>query len=187
MPKNRGFSLIELLVALALSILLGLAMLTLIRQFVQWNANLGLLMDRDQRSRQGPLLLSRHLAAAGNNRWGGSWTGLRVAADELLLNADITGEEGFPDGRLADAFESVALRLRSGQLQIRSGRSGYQPLLKNVHEFAVERWSPPLLRLRLVLRTERRLGGVGADSLEPVPLDFHVWNYRRNWFEERSR
>lgn len=186
MPRNRGFSLIELLVALALSVLLGLAMLTLMRQFLEWNGNLGLLMDRDERTRQGPLLLSRHVTAAGNNRWSGIWTGMRIAGDELRVASDITGEDGFPDGRLADSFETVALRCRSGQLQIRSGRSGYQPLLKNVREFQAERWAPPLLRLRLVLQTDRRLRGVRSDSLEPLELDFHVWNYRRNWFEERS-
>ncbi len=186
MPKNRGFSLIELLVGLALATLLGLAMLAMTRQFLQWNGNLGLLLERDEKTRQGPLLLGRHLAAAGNNRHSGSWSGVEVAAGELRLASDLTGEDGFPDGRLADSFESVALRGQDGQLQIRSGRAGFQPLLKNVRGFRVEDWSAPVLKLELVLAADRKLSGAGTDPVERVPLTFFVWNYRRNWFEERS-
>ncbi len=182
MRRNRGFSLIELLIGLALSVTLGLALLSFVRQFQNWNANLGLLMERDEQLRQAPLLLARYLAGAGNNGWVDR-DGLETGAGSVRAKADLDGEEGFPDSRLGAAFETVTLRQGENDLQFQSGRGGFQPLLKNIEGFQPSQWDPPLLRLKVAARAGRELQSVGGRADQEIEVLVYVWNYRENLFE----
>lgn len=182
MEKNEGFTLMELLVALALSVVLGLALLTFVRQFQNWNSNLGLLMERDEQFRQAPLLLSRYLAAAGNNRFTQE-DGLEPGRDRIRVRADLDGKDGFPDDKLNDAFEQVTLRQGEGDLQFQSGKGGFQPLLKSVDMFRPGEWAPPLLGVELGTRTARELRAVGGRAPRRAEIWLYLWNYRPNLFE----
>lgn len=187
MPKNKGISLVEVMLSLALSLSAGLAMLTMVRQFQNWNSNLGLLMERDERLRQAPLLLGRHLTAAGNNSFDADWEGLEVFSEQIIVKSDLEGDEGFPDATLDGQYESIALRRQGDDLQLRSGGGRFQPLLKNIRGFEVTDWRPPLIQLRLEAETSAQLRDVGEKAVEQVELAFYVWNYRKNLFKEGRR
>jgi len=184
--KNDGFTLIELLVGLALSVILGLALLSFVQQFQNWNSNLGLLMERDEQLRQAPLLLSRYLAAAGNNRFQ-SGDGLQVGLDRIRARADLEGEDGFPNNRLGEAFEAVTLRRGPEDLQLQSGKGGFQPLLKHIQDFSASQWDPPLLKIRVGARTGRELQAIGGRAERDVEILIYIWNYRPNLFERNRR
>ncbi|MFQ5741802.1 MAG: prepilin-type N-terminal cleavage/methylation domain-containing protein [Acidobacteriota bacterium] len=184
MLKGRGFSLLELLIALALSTLLALAFFSLVTRFQKWTSNLHLLLERDENLRLAPLLLSRYLKPAGNNRWELSWSGLSGQGEGLEIRSDMDGSEGFPDRRLESPFESVALRSQDNQLQLKSGQGTFQPLLKNISALDEVRLTPPTVSLRLTGVADWKLTDADSKIPEPVALCFFIWNYRPNLFAE---
>ncbi len=184
MPRSRGFSLIELLVSLALSALLTVAFFSMVNQFQQWNSNLHLVMERDENLRLTPLLLARYLSPAGNARWGHPWRGFEQQRNQLRIRSDLTGDDGFPDGSLGDRFERIDLRQRRTQLQMRINRGSYQPLLENVSAMEITAHSRFLLGLRVRAASSRPLLVLGKPLEETLELDFLLWNYRPNLFAE---
>lgn len=185
--NERGFSLIELMLALALgSIVLG-ALLTGLHQTQIWAGNLSRLAARDSNLQLAQLLLSRLISSAGSNLRPSGHQSVEVRADQLILRADLSGAaEGFPDGSLDDPFESIALRQRDGRLQLRSGNGSFQSLLEPVDSFEVQLQTSRLLRLRLVASTEGELAAVRQSLPEPMELWQSLPNLRPNLFAKED-
>ena len=185
MLRNDGFSLLEMLVALAISAVLTLSFFALILQFQKWGSNLDLLLDRDQNLRLAPLLLCRYLQEAGNNRWRQNWSGVKFDGDRLEIRSDSDGAGGFPDFRLEAPFESIALRHQANELKLKSGPGSFQPLLRNIAALEGVDLIPPILSVRIRAITDRNLADLNQPDSESISLDFFLWNYRSNLFPER--
>lgn len=181
---DSGFSLLEVVLALTISAVLLTSFLTLFDSFQKWNSDLQLLIERDENLWLSPLLLSRWLGPAGNNRWTQSWEGFSSTSGEVAVNSDIDGPAGFPDAALAGSFEMLVLRHSGSTLQLKSGTATFQPLLKNVSGFSVDGASLPLITIHLTAVSDRRLQGVNSDAVEAAVLSFYLWNYRSNLFAE---
>lgn len=184
MPRNSGFTLLELLVAVTLSLSLFLAVLALFQTFQVNTYNLELALERDENLWLAPLLLSRWVSPAGNNRWEESWEGFSTESGELRVNTDIDGPDGFPDGQLASSFEAIAVRGAATGLQLKSGKGSFQTLLKNISLLQLENQDLPLMRLRISARTERPLLNLNESLSSSTLAGFYLWNYRRNLFAE---
>ena len=183
MPRNEGFSLIEVLVALGISSLALIAFLGAIQQFQVVNRDLALLDERDSNLGLAPLLLTKWITGAGNNRWNQGWDGLYVDDDRIDARSDSEGPDGFPDKQLTESYETVSIRQKGNDLQLKSGSGTFQPALKNVSSFGVES-EPPFLSLRLRGITDRPLLTSRAPLEAEMQLDLYLWNYRPNLFAE---
>ncbi len=185
--RERGFSLVEMMLALALgSIVLG-ALLSGLHQTQIWAGNLSSLALRDSNLQLAQLLLSRLISSAGSNLRPSGQPSVEIQAGQLILRADLTGAaEGFPDGSLNDPFESLALRQRDGRLQLRSGNGSFQSVLEPVESFEVQWQSPRLLRLRLMAPTDGELAGIGRSLSESLELWHSLPNLRPNLFAEED-
>jgi prepilin-type N-terminal cleavage/methylation domain-containing protein len=182
--RNKGFSLPEVLVALALCSVVCLAFLALLSQMQKWTWNLNQMHERDSNVRVSPLLLVRWLLPAGNNRWSGGWAGVSLKDGQLEVRSDMDGPKGFPDSLLGDSFEDIALRKQGADLQLRSGKGAFQPVLKNVADFSVHLEEQPLVSLGLSTRTDQPLMSFGKQAAQSMTLRLYLRNYRPNLFSE---
>ncbi len=185
--RQTGASLVELLVAITLSMVLSGALLSLVWSFQQWSGRLQRTLERDENLRLAPLLLSRYLASAGSRRWEGNWRGVQVRGSTLEVRADVEGKDGFPDGRLDGGFERVALWQDGENLKLRSGRGSFQPLLMRVSSWTAERPHDQLLLLKVHARSRPVPGSAAADPDEEQEIAVHLPNYRPNLFREATR
>ena len=185
--EPKGFSLVEMMLALALgSIVLG-ALLTGLHQTQIWAGNLSRLALRDSNLHLAQLLLSRLISSAGSNLRPSGAPGVEIQADQLMLRADLTGTaEGFPDGSLDDPFESLTVRQRDGRLQLRSGNGTFQSLLEPLESFEAQWQTPRLLRLRLVAPTDGELAAIRQSLSESLELWHSLPNLRPNLFAEED-
>lgn len=182
---SRGYTLIELLIALLLTSILITSSFSTFQAVQLWWQNFEQMVSRDENLRTAPVLLVRWLTPAGSNRHGYSWTG--VALDEKLLEvkSDFDGEAGFPDGQLTESFEKVAIRLKNNELQIRSGNGSFQPFLKQVTRFEPVSESSSELLIHLEGTTAARLAGSGEDLTESLVIRTWLPNYVDNLFPEK--
>jgi len=183
-PKSRGATLIELLISLAIGCVILLAFLGAAVPFQTIAWDLSLLHDRDSSLCLAPLLFCKWISGAGNNRAGHSWDGVQQEGDTLHLKSDTEGQDGFPDGRLKESYESIALRVKGSDLQIRSEGGSFQPAFKNFAGLQVHRADDRLLSLTFEGRTDRSLLSTPAEGSKQVAFKVYLWNYRPNLFEE---
>ena len=183
-PISSGFSVLEMMIALTLGTVVLGALLAGLHQTQIWGGNLTLLMMRDANLHLAPLLFSRWISPAGNHSV--SADAIEIQDGVLELRADLSGAQGFPDGRLDDPFESLSIRLREGRLQLRSGRGGFQPVLEPIESFQAYRETPVLLRLELTATTGTNLMGAGERAPESISLFLSLSNRRPNLFAQED-
>lgn len=184
MPANKGYTLMEVLVSIIASTTLLLGFLSVVDQFNVWAANLNLLLERDENFWLAPLLLTRWIAPAGNNRWTQTWDGFSTDPVELRVKADIDGSTGFPDAQLTSSFEEISLRHQGLDLQLKSGSGSFQPALKNISLFQIDDRNTALVRVRISSTTERPLLRFRQPISQTSRVVIFLWNYRPNLFAE---
>ena len=187
MLNNKGHTLIETMIATSVSIIVLGGFLSVTGVFQTWSSNLSLLLERDANLWLAPLLLSRWIIPAGNNRWDQAWSGVILGSGHLELKSDIDGPRGFPDSKLSSSFEALVLRSSNSSLQVQSNRGSFQPLIKNIAEFKVDSKESGLLSIHLSAITDRPLSMTREDLPEFTELLFFLRNYRSNLFPETSR
>lgn len=174
--EAAGTTLLEVLVALAVSLLLAGALLTGLAGLQKGTREMKTRMDQDENLFLAPLLLSRWVGPAGNHRWKQPWEGYQLSGERVELQSDLDGPKGFPDGRLDHSFERMSLRA-DGQLWIRSGSGRSQPLLR--HIASLEAWQEEELLLGLRLSTlYSEPAGFRRPTAEKAEVLFFLWNYR---------
>jgi hypothetical protein len=178
-----GYTLLETLWALLLSVALLAAFLGATDNIQRWGMELNQLLERDRNATLAPLLLTRWVYAAGNNRWAGNWPGWSLESGHLQVRSDLDGPGGFPDRALNESYEDISLRHSGADLQLKSGDGSFQPVLKNTSAFRPD-LSPPLVTLRLQMQTDQPLRSTGAPGTTEFQLDLYLWNYRPNLFPE---
>ena len=184
MLKNRGFSLLEILISLLISSIVFLTLFSILDQFRNLSAHLSSLLERDANAWLAPLLLSRWLPAAGNNRWKGTWEGVSFEPNLIQLNSDIQGPEGFPDSQLNNSFERLSIRCAGANLQVKSGKGSFQPILKNILSLKADSTAMPLVCLYLEAVTDRTFPIFDKSRSELTQLCFLLRNYRSSLFPE---
>ena len=181
---NAGHTLVETMIASSISIIVLAGFFSTIGVFQTGSSNLTLLLERDANLWLAPLLLSRWIIPAGNNRWDQTWSGVTIDTDRLELKSDIDGPGGFPDSDLSSNFEALALRSSNFDLRVRSNRGSFQPLIQNIVEFKVDSKENGLLSIRLKTVTDRPLSMSQEGLPESTELLFFLRNYRSNLFPE---
>lgn len=156
--RSRGFSLVELIIAMAL----GLLVLTgLSSTFVMQNHTYDTqdqINQMTQTTRAALDLISREVRMAGYDPAGIGFDGIVYNTDELKIYADLNG-----DGDTGDARELIKYKFPAGQRTIYRDESGYwQSMADNVESFTWEfldangnatTTSADIRRVRLTIRT----------------------------------
>lgn len=184
MPKNDGFSLIELMIALLVSSFLFVGFLSVAGAGQRWSSHLVLLLERDANFWLSPLLLARWIMPAGNNREGQTWEGLSLQPEQIAINSDIDGPDGFPDDELSSSFEELVLRSANSNLQVKSGKGSFQPLIKNIADLRAAQPAVAFVSIRLQAAADRPLVPLGEPLSDSTELHFFLRNYRPNLFAE---
>ncbi len=184
MPKNKGATLIELLLSLAVGCVIFLALLGAITPLQTLTWDLSTLYDRDSTLCLAPLLLCKWIAGAGNNRAGQNWTGIQLDGDSLQAMSDTEGKKGFPDGHLNESYESIAVRRKGSDLQIKSKTGSFQPAFKNFTDFSADLADLPLLSLTIGTDVDAALIRMTKTAARQRVFKIYLWNYRPNLFEE---
>lgn len=184
MPTNKGYALVEALISILASTILLLGFLSVVDQFNVWAANLNFLLERDENFWLAPLLLTRWIAPAGNNRWTQTWDGFSTDPVELRVKTDIDGSTGFPDAQLTGSFEEISLRHQGLDLQLKSGSGSFQPVLKSISNFQTDDQNLPLVSVRISSTTERPLMRFQQPISQTSRVVIFLWNYRPNLFAE---
>lgn len=185
--EQRGFSLIELMLALTLGTIVLGALLAGLHQTQIWSGNLALLVQRDENLNLTPLLLTRWVSSVGNNLPVEDGQSLEVQSGVLTLRADLSGAaEGFPDGSLDDSFESISLRLEGGKLQLRSGAGSFQTVLEPMETFQALQQTPRILRVELSAVTQGELTALGQTHSASVELFLGLHYQRPKLFEDEE-
>ena len=182
--RNAGHTLVETMIASSISIIVLAGFFSTIGVFQTGSSNLSLLLERDANLWLAPLLLSRWIIPAGNNRWDQAWSGVTIDTDRLELKSDIDGPGGFPDSKLSSSFEALVLRSSNSNLRVQSNRGSFQPLIKNIVDFKVDSKESGLLSIRLSAVTDRPLSMIEKILPESTELLFFLRNYRSNLFPE---
>jgi len=181
---NNGYSLLELLVVLAISTVVIGALIYSCNQAQFLAHDIGLLTDRNVNSWIAPLLISQWTAGAGNNRWGHGWDGVVLSSETCYFKSDMDGSTGFPDQEVASSYESIGLRVNNGNLCIQSGSGSFQPFLRCFQSFEIEKHEEDLLLVRWTGLTKQALKAGGERVSSAGEMRVHLWNYRSNLFRE---
>ena len=184
MPKSKGFSSLEMVVASLLSALVFSGFFGVVGQFQAGCSDMSLLLEQDSNLWLAPLLLSRWIAPAGNHRWDQPWPGVAVQPDLLELNSDIHGKEGFPDRELSSSFEALRLRVSKDNLQVKSGRGSFQPVIKNITGLTFDSQRLPVITIKLEAETDRPPSSFEGNLLETMEFSILLRNYRPSLFPE---
>ena len=181
---SKGHTLVETMIASSISIIVLGGFFSTIGVFQTGSSNLSLLLERDANLWLAPLLLSRWITPAGNNRWGQAWSGVTIHEDRIELKSDIHGPRGFPDSKLLSSFEVLVLRSSNSNLRVKNHKGSFQPLIKNIADFKVDSKESGLLSIHLSAITDRPLSTTQEAFLESTDLLFFLRNYRSNLFPE---
>ncbi|WP_429884692.1 prepilin-type N-terminal cleavage/methylation domain-containing protein [Geoalkalibacter halelectricus] len=129
--QTQGYSLVEVLLALALTGLAAVAILTLYRSHQDAYTLNSRLMEEQSRLRAAMAVIAHHVRSAGYDPTERAGAGIVSArADYLYITRDLAGEGSGssatrPDGRLTAAGEHIAFCLYGANtLGMHSGRSG---------------------------------------------------------------
>ena len=182
---ERGFSLIESLVATAASALLFSLFLGVFDQAQTTVTNLTRLMERDRNLILAPVLLGGWILGAGNREWNRTGDGILIQSGVLRIESDLDGEDGFPDGRVDANFESLSLRCRTNHLQLKSGGGNYQSVLRQVR-----RWEAQMdgrsLNLSVTGAVSPKLLHWRSDGETTETIRYTLRTYRPNLFPPRN-
>lgn len=182
---ERGFSLIESLLATAASALLFSLFLGVFDQAQTTVTNLTRLMERDRNLIVAPILLGGWILGAGNREWNRDGDGILIQSGVLQLESDLDGKDGFPDGRVEAEFESLSLRCRTDHLQLKSGAGSFQSVLKLIRQWEILR-KGRLLKLRLTGAVSPGLLHWKGDGETVETIHYTLRNYRPNLFPPRD-
>jgi prepilin-type N-terminal cleavage/methylation domain-containing protein len=182
MRRSKGFTVLELMIAVVLALVLGSALFMSLRQVQLLAGDLEGLMDRDENLKLAPALLAQWVSGAGNRRLVEAWPGISVDGAELACQSDFDGPEGFPDGKLAASYEDIRLEQGSDALRLRSGDGSPQPFLRRISEMSVSRKNDDLVSIGLT--GSASLLSSDVEHLAIANLEIYLWNFRRNLFFE---
>ena len=183
MPRDKGFTLLELMVSLTIFVLFTGAFFSAWQQLQLGSADLASLFERDQNLYLSTLLLSRWLPPAGNHHQHLSQSGVTGGPNTLEVTGDIDGPSGFPDASLNQSFERIALRQRNDALQLRSGRGSFQSLIEGISDFQI---TPAASSTELTLESNAAsLRNPEKENTRSVAARFFLWNYRINLFAKK--
>lgn len=183
MPKNKGATLIEALIALAIGSFLFVTFLAAVAPVQSLTWDLSALHDRDAALCLAPPLLCKWISGAGNQRTDRAAC-VRAEEGTLHLTSDTDGPSGFPDGDIDDSYESVSIRQNGSDLQLKVGAGSFQPVFRNISTFAIDTDDPRLLRLRLDGEIDKALIRVPSVGPKQMSFDVYLWNFRPSLFEE---
>ena len=149
MLAEKGFTLIEVLVAITCSTILFLALFSTCGSMLSWMGRLNSALERDENLDLAPLILAPLLTHGGNNLRAFPQPPVELRESELVVRSDTSGTDGFPDGGLDHPFELLSIRQGANQLQMKSGGGSYQPLLNHVAQVSWFMEGEELLHLDL--------------------------------------
>ena len=182
---ERGFSLIESLLATAASALLFSLFLGVFDQAQTTVTNLTRLMERDRNLILAPVLLGGWILGAGNREWNRTGDGILIQSGVLRMESDLDGKDGFPDGRVDGKFESLSLRCRTDHLQFKSGGGNFQSVLKQIRQWEIQ-MDGRLLELRLTGAVSPSLLHWKSDGETTETIRYTLRNTRPNLFPPRN-
>lgn len=182
---ERGFSLIESLLATAASALLFSLFLGMFDQAQTTVTNLTRLMERDRNLILAPVLLSGWILGAGNREWNRTGTGIRIESGILRIESDLDGNNGFPDGQVDDSFERLSVRCQTENLQLKSGGGSFQSVLKQIRRWEIS-MDGRSLNLRLTGAVSPNLLHWRSDGETTDSIRYTLRNYRPNLFPPRN-
>ncbi len=171
MRAEKGFTLIEVLVATTCSTILFLALFSTCASMLSWMERLNSALERDENLDLVPLILALLLTHAGNNHEAFPQPPVELRDSELVVRSDISGADHFPDGGLDDPFELLFIRQGTDQLRMKSGQGSYQPLLNHLAEVSWALEGEELLHLDL----EALSSGPGSGPLSRRRLQFALF------------
>ena len=180
MPAEKGVSLLEMMVVLALASTLSMALLLMARSVQIWSIHLNALLERDEDAELAPLILLRAVTQVGNNQALFSASPVDLTADLLSLRSDFDGSGHFPDGALRSPFESVQFRCRDGHFQMRSGSGSFQSILKNTPQ-AGWSWNGST-SLNIQITSSVPLVTLPEEAERELTMRFFLWNFRPHLF-----
>ena len=182
LPAEKGFSLIETVIAISCSTLLLLALLSTTGSILLRLGDLNRALERDENLELAPLILAPLLSQAGNNMAFSSQPAVELQGEELVVRSDSSGAGGFPDGALDGPFEWLGLKQKGDQLYIRSGQGSYQPMLKHITEAGWLLQDDLLLQVHLAARFSTPVPV--APSRRQLELDLFLFNRRSGLFPQ---
>jgi len=180
-----GFSLVESLLATAVSVLLFGLFLGALDQAQATVTNLTRLMERDRNLILAPVLLSGWILGAGNREWRRDGEGILIQSGILRIESDIEGNDGFPDGRVDGSFESLSIRCRDGHLQLKSGGGSFQSVLKQIRQWEIQMQGRSL-NLRVTGAVSPGLMHWKMNGETTETIRYSLRNYRPNLFPPRD-
>ena len=182
---ERGFSLIESLLATAASVLLFSLFLGVFDQAQTTVTNLTRLMERDRNLILAPVLLGGWILGAGNREWNRTGNGILIQSGVLQIESDLDGQNGFPDGRVDGNFESLSLRCRTNHLQLKSGGGSFQLVLKQIRQWEI-RLDGRSLILSVTGAVSPNLLHWKSDGETTGTIRYTLRNHRPNLFPPRN-
>ncbi len=182
MPRSEGFTVLELMISVGLSLVLSSALFMCLRQVQLLAGDLEGLMDRDENLKLAPALLAQWISGAGNRRAIQAWSGISVDGMTITAQSDFDGPDGFPDGELEGSYEDIELVQGSDSLRLRSGDGSPQPFLRRISQMTVSREGEDLVSIGLT--GSASLLSTETEHEELADLKFCLWNFRRNLFFE---
>ncbi len=178
--KKRGYSLIELLISLAVSTVVMGVLFTVCIKVQEMSTGISSCVEKRSNLHLAPILLSQWIKGAGMNMFGSPESYLTIKKGELGIKADNKGDDGFPDGDTDDSFENISFRADREELRIKSGNGGYQPFLKGITGLEGNRDERSLITVKLFRQYDY------LDSGQPghIETKLLLWNSRSNLFPE---
>lgn len=135
----RGFTLVELLIAMALgALLLGALISTFVVQSKAYDVQ-GQMTEMVQTARAAMDMISREVRMAGYDPTGAGFDGIPYHGAQLQLLTDLRGASAAdpPDGDTNDPNENITYVYDAQNLQIdRNTGGGNQPFAENIESFA---------------------------------------------------
>lgn len=177
--RNKGFTLLECILALGLATVIGTASMMILIQIQKNVREISSSVERDENLRLSPLVLLQLVQAAGCAQSEG-WQGIEAEAGILTIRSDIDGPEGFPDQTLNQSYEILKLRFTGTDLQFKSGVGSYQPLFRLIEDFEFSYSGGTELEIEV---KGQKNSIFNIQETRSLPFRFFLWNYSRNLFE----
>ena len=135
MGSNRGTTLLETLVAVALSGILFASFYTVFGQTQTVVSNLNLLLEPGSESQPAPPTAQSMDSLRREQPQELQTCGLVYRIRTPLSQQRYQRPVRLSDGKLRAPFEGLVLKCEKGHLKLKSGRGGFQPILKNIREW----------------------------------------------------
>lgn len=134
-PENAGLTLIELLIALAVTGIVAVAIYTAYESQVRLQVAQEVALENQQGMRAALSIMAREIRTAGADPTGNADSEIIVANnDELHFTRDITGDDNIYDGDTEDTNEKIRYAINSNGHLGRAtggGGAGLQSILEN--------------------------------------------------------